>query len=137
MTDTNVIPLRPRADAPVQTHPRSIFGLRRAALEGGMDLGPHGKAGMEAARDADREQQLRIKRLAREARNALDGGAHVHPTLKRSLASRFEMLGRLAAMLGEEAKAQGFIDHGNSAEDIASICETVAGLIEADLPEGA
>ena len=127
MSETNVIDLRPRSDAPVQPYPRSIFGLRKADVE----------AWMEAAKADDQSAHQRINRLTREARNALDGGAHVHPTLKRSLASRFEMLGRLAAMLGEEAKAQGFLAHGVSAVEIAHIAETIAAEIEADLPEGA
>lgn len=127
MSDTNVLTFRPKADAPVQPLPRSVFGLRSADVA----------AGMEAAGDADREQQLRIKRLAREARNALDSGAHVCPTLKRSLASRFEMLAKMASILADEAEAQGFLAHGVSAVEIAGIAETIAAEIEADLPEGA
>jgi hypothetical protein len=129
MTDTNVIQLRPRAEAPVQR----LSGLRKPSPEA-MALA---NIAMSLAREDDMSAAARIRRLGQEARNAFDGGKHVHPTLKRSLASRFEMLGRLAAMLGEEAKTQGFLAHGVSAVDIAGVCETIAAEIEADLPEGA
>ena len=126
MTDTNIIQLRPRAEAPVQPLPRSISGLRS-----------HDEAlGMEAAREADLAAQARIKALAREARNVFDS-KHVCPSLVVSIANRAAGLAAAAEALAAEAKSLGLLKATVSLRDHAGHLERLAAELEADLPEGA
>lgn len=128
MTDTNVIPLRPRADAPVQR----LSGLRKPSPEA-MALA---NIAMGLARADDDEAQLRIKRLAREARNAFDG-KHVCPSLVMSIAARATGLASQAEALAEEAKSLGLLKACSQLRDHAGLLEKLSAELEADLPEGA
>lgn len=128
----DVIPLRPRQDAPVQPIPRSSSGLREAVLRGGMDIG----AGMEAARADDVSSKARIRKLAAEARNALDG-KHVCPSLIRGLAARVGTLASAAEQFSAEAKSYGLLKAAVQLREHAGLIEALAAELEADLPEGA
>jgi hypothetical protein len=106
-------------------------------MEGGMDVGPPWQAGMEAAREADLAQQARIKALAREARNALDGGKSVHPSLVMGLAARVGTLATAAEQYAAEAKSYGLLKAAVQLREHAGLIEALAAELEADLPEGA
>lgn len=130
-----IITLRPHADAPVQPFsaapaPRSSFGLRPKIT----DLPGSVGAAFEIARDADKEQQARIKRLAREARNAFDG-AHVCPSLVVSLAARVTGLATHALALAEEAKSLGLLRGAVSLREHAGLLEALAAEIDPTPPE--
>ena len=88
------------------------------------------------AHGADQGLAANLRRIRAEL-NAAASGEHVCPTLKRSLASQFEMLAKMAALLADEARGQGYAAHAVTAGDIAALAETISAEIEADLPEGA
>lgn len=120
---TNVVTLpvqfRPHvvgSDSP-PPYPRASFGLRPA---------------MELARDADREQQERIKRLAREARNALDGRA-VDPDLIRDLAIEVGHVAQQCEALAQKSKAWGALKAAVSLREHAHLIETLSAELLAEV----
>lgn len=114
----DVIPLRPRESAPVVTLPRSEFGQR--------------KAGLDAALAADERQAARIRALAADARNALDGGKHVCPTLRADLAARIRGVAQQLEALSAEAKTYGLLATRIALNEHAGLLEREAALVEAE-----
>jgi len=128
MTDTNVIPLRPRADAPVQT----ILSLRRAALEGG--------AGMEAARRADREAKLRGDIAAAEVLEAYKINLRaVDAETRAEWATRIREAVRMLEAVGAEVKRAEVLPSSVMLFQLTGILEAEAARLDpvCDLPEGA
>lgn len=113
----DIIALPRRTDAPVSVLPRKEFGQR--------------KAGMDAAREADERQRNRIKALAAEARNALDG-KHVCPSLKADLAARIRGVAQQLEALSAEAKSYGLLSTRIALNEHAGLLEGEAALVEAD-----
>jgi hypothetical protein len=115
--------------APVQPIvPRSEFGQRRqieslaGCLEGVRDA---------LVRPEDRTAQQRIRALAREARNAFDGGKHVCPSLKSDLAARIRGVAQQLEALSEEAKTYGLLTTRVALNEHAGLLEGEAALVEA------
>lgn len=144
----DLVQLFPRPDAPVQplpiAEPSTLFG--DCAADNFVPISdlsrpwdgpkrrhfgmrePTGEALFNVPRPEDREAQDRIKRAAREARNAFDR-AHVDPSLDRCLASRITQLAGIASMLADEARALGHLRQAATLRDMASYGETCAAEI--------
>jgi len=133
MDNGNVIPhpvaFRPHViageAAPENVTPRRSFGLRQRTT--GLDQ----VLDVALGRPEDRAQQDRIRRLAREARNALDG-RHVCPSLIISIANRVSGLADAAERLAEEAKSLGLLKAATQLRDHAGLLELVSAEIEAE-----
>lgn len=126
------VPFRPHLIAgdpsPENVSPREHFGQRRVGfLAGGFAHVPE--------RPSDREQQDRIKRLAREARNALDGGKHVDPSLIVSLAARISGVASHLEQLANEAKAYGLLKATVQLREHAGLLELCANEIDPTEPQ--
>jgi hypothetical protein len=117
MTDTNVIPLRPRADAPVQPIVHSLPPLRDAVF----------MAGMDAAADDDR-RRVNFERIARDVRAAKASADEV--------VQLSDILDKVAQRARELARLSGRSALQIVAQDAESLSERLVH-IAADLPEGA
>lgn len=123
-----VIPLFVGSAAPENASPpRKEFGRREprlARLPGAM-----GEAWRRASGESDAEAQSRIKAAARAARRVQDGG--VHPSLLLALAAKMEVFATMAAQLEAEARSLKLADEAETFNNIASIVETRAAIVEA------
>lgn len=90
---------------------------------------PRAHFGLREARTEDRADQDRIKRAAREARNAFDN-PHVCPELKRALAARITGLAVALEQLAAEAKSYGMLSTTVALREHASLLERESALID-------
>lgn len=119
--------------APENVSPRREFGQRKVGfLAGGFAEVLDTARGRE--QPSDREQQDRIKRLAREARNALDGGKHVDPSLIVALAARISGVASHLEQLAAEAKAYGLLKATVQLREHAGLLELCANEIDPTEP---
>ena len=123
--------------APVQplTVPRRHFGLREPIM-GDLPSSVTRALDIACGRPDDRSAQDRIKKLARDARNALDGG-HVCPSLLKAKAGHAEGLAQALRALGAECKALGALKQANTFCDAADLVELAGAELEAPHTEPA
>lgn len=149
-----VLPFRPRGDAPIQrlpiAEPEKLFGEAGEFVP--PSLGEYPSVTPRASfgtRPATGEALFNIlqrhggeDRVKRAALNAAEVAAlgdrkHICPSLDYSIAARINQLGALSRMLGEEARLLGHVKACVTLRDIESILETVSAEIEAKhLPDG-
>ena len=125
MTDTNVITLFPRGDAPVQPLPRSHFGLAPPTEDVAR--------GMSAAGEDDRRNDWRIRAAGAAVRAALGDRAHICPSLRADLAAEINVIAKLCATAAESAKSLGELRACASLRDHQHLLETLAAECSPDV----
>lgn len=126
-----IVPLFVGSAAPENaTPPRKEFGLRQPRIA--RLPGAFGEAWRRATEADDEAQQRQVKDNVRAARRAYEGS--VHPSLLVALAAKMEAFAQAATQLEAEARSLGLNDEAMTFNNIASIVETRAAIVEASAP---